>query len=47
MAGDLDSGMYEAYWDLRKEVQEVIEAVEAGDINFEIAIERLKEASDF
>lgn len=47
MAGDRDSDMYDAYYDLVKEVQEVIEGVESGDINFEEAIDKLKEALPF
>lgn len=35
--------MYRAYWDLRTKVQEVIDAVESGDMNFEGAIDTLRE----
>ena len=39
-------GMYQSYWDLRTKVEEVIEGVESGDMNFEAAIEKLKEATE-
>lgn len=35
---------YRAYWDLVITVSDVIDGVESGDINFEEAIEKLKEA---
>ena len=30
MAGDRDSGMYDAYWDLRKEVEQIVDDIEAS-----------------
>lgn len=47
MAGDLDSGMYEAYYELEKAIHEIIDGVESGNINFEEAVERLRELTNY
>ena len=47
MAGDRDDGMYEAYYELQQAIHEVIDGVESGDMNFEEAVERLRELTNY